>query len=90
MFEEQRLHRRGPARASAVSTAVGELADACQARLGRSLEVLDLGGGTGGVAVLLAERGHRVTVVDPSPDALAAGDKKPDFPPFAQPGTQVP
>jgi SAM-dependent methyltransferase len=70
--EEQRLHRRGPARASAVSTAVGELADACQARLGRPLEVLDLGGGTGGVAVLLAERGHRVTVVDPSPDALAA------------------
>jgi SAM-dependent methyltransferase len=70
--EEQRLHRRGPARASAVSTAVGELADACQARLGRPLEVLDLGGGTGGVAVLLAERGHQVTVVDPSPDALAA------------------
>jgi SAM-dependent methyltransferase len=55
-----------------VSTAVGELADACESRLGRPLEVLDLGGGTGGVAVLLAERGHRVTVVDPSPDALAA------------------
>ncbi len=72
MPEEQRLHRRGPARASAVSTAVGELADTCQARLGRPLEVLDLGGGTGGVAVLLAEQGHRVTVVDPSPDALAA------------------
>jgi SAM-dependent methyltransferase len=70
--EEQRLHRRGPARASAVSTAVAELADACEARLDRSLEVLDLGGGTGGVAVMLAERGHRVTVVDPSPDALAA------------------
>ena len=72
MPDEQRPHRRGPARASAVSTAVGELADACESRLGRPLEVLDLGGGTGGVAVLLAERGHRVTVVDPSPDALAA------------------
>ena len=33
---------------------------------------LDVGGGTGGFAVPLAELGHRVTVVDPSPDALAA------------------
>ena len=39
---------------------------------GRPLEVLDLGGGTGGMAVRLAALGHRVTVVDPSPDALAA------------------
>ncbi len=36
------------------------------------LQVLDAGGGTGGFAVPLAESGHRVTVVDPSPDALAA------------------
>ncbi len=35
-------------------------------------DVLDLGGGTGGQAVRLAVAGHRVTVVDPSPDALAA------------------
>jgi 2-polyprenyl-3-methyl-5-hydroxy-6-metoxy-1,4-benzoquinol methylase len=34
-------------------------------------EVLDIGGGTGGFAVRVAEQGHRVTVVDPSPDALA-------------------
>ncbi|GAB2683261.1 methyltransferase [Thalassiella azotivora] len=34
--------------------------------------VLDLGGGTGGQAVRLAGAGHDVTVVDPSPDALAA------------------
>ena len=33
---------------------------------------LDIGGGTGGFAVRVAELGHRVTVVDPSPDALAA------------------
>mgnify|MGYP006053823651 CR=1 FL=1 len=36
------------------------------------LDVLDLGGGTGGDAVRLARLGHRVTVVDPSPDALAS------------------
>lgn len=34
--------------------------------------VVDIGGGTGGFAVPLAEAGHRVLVVDPSPDALAA------------------
>jgi S-adenosylmethionine-dependent methyltransferase len=38
---------------------------------GRSLHVVDAGGGTGGFAVPLAEAGHRVTVVDPSPDSLA-------------------
>ncbi|MEU1886171.1 methyltransferase domain-containing protein [Micromonospora sp. WMMD987] len=36
------------------------------------LSVLDVGGGTGGFAVPLAQAGHRVTVVDASPDALAA------------------
>ena len=35
------------------------------------LEVLDIGGGTGGFAVRVAELGHHVVVVDPSPDALA-------------------
>lgn len=39
-------------------------------------DVLDLGGGTGGFAVGVAELGHRVTVVDPSPDALAALDRR--------------
>lgn len=39
---------------------------------GAQLAVVDVGGGTGGFAVPLAEAGHRVTVVDPSPDALAA------------------
>ena len=38
----------------------------------RPVDVLDLGGGTGGFAVPLALLGHRVTLVDPSPDALAA------------------
>ena len=36
------------------------------------LDVLDVGGGTGGFAVPLAALGHQVTVVDPSPDALAS------------------
>lgn len=39
---------------------------------GRDLTVLDVGGGTGGFAVPLAEAGHSVTVIDASPDALAA------------------
>ncbi len=38
---------------------------------GEGSRVLDIGGGTGGFAVRVAELGHRVTVVDPSPDALA-------------------
>lgn len=43
---------------------------------GRSLQVLDVGGGTGGFAVPLAELGHQVTVVDPSPDSLAALERR--------------
>jgi SAM-dependent methyltransferase len=38
---------------------------------GPELDVVDLGGGTGGLAVAAAQLGHRVTVVDPSPNALA-------------------
>ena len=37
-----------------------------------ALDIVDVGAGTGGFAVSMARRGHRVTVVDPSPDALAA------------------
>jgi S-adenosylmethionine-dependent methyltransferase len=74
--EEQWRTRRGGVetglRTSAVWAAVRGLVDREQADLGRSLHVLDLGGGTGGLAVPLAELGHEVTVVDPSPDALAS------------------
>ena len=38
----------------------------------RRLTVVDVGGGTGGFAVPLAQAGHDVTVIDASPDALAA------------------
>jgi SAM-dependent methyltransferase len=40
------------------------------------LEVLDTGGGTGNFAVPVARLGHRVTVVDPSPDALFALERR--------------
>jgi S-adenosylmethionine-dependent methyltransferase len=38
--------------------------------------VIDLGGGTGGLASSLALQGYRVTVVDPSPDALASLERR--------------
>src|SRR4051794_18147563 len=40
------------------------------------LRVVDAGGGSGGFAVPLAELGHDVTVVDPSPDSLAALERR--------------
>ena len=57
-------------RASARTAVVWEALEPVLA--GGPLDVLDIGGGTGGFAVRVAELGHRVTVVDPSPDALAA------------------
>lgn len=42
----------------------------------RPLDVVDLGGGTGGLASSLAAQGHRVTVIDPSPDALASLERR--------------
>ncbi|HYN29581.1 MAG TPA: methyltransferase domain-containing protein [Dermatophilaceae bacterium] len=59
-------------RTAAVRESVDAAVAAATERLGRPLRVLDLGGGTGGLAVPLAEAGHDVTVVDPSPDALAS------------------
>ncbi|HET9021894.1 MAG TPA: methyltransferase [Ornithinibacter sp.] len=59
-------------RTAAVHAALDALAARRTAELGRPLLVLDLGGGTGGTAVPLAAAGHDVTVVDPSPDALAS------------------
>jgi S-adenosylmethionine-dependent methyltransferase len=40
------------------------------------LDIVDAGGGTGGFAVPLASLGHHVTVVDPSPDSLAAAQRR--------------
>lgn len=43
---------------------------------GSGLQAVDLGGGTGGTAAALAQAGHTVVVVDPSPDALAATERR--------------
>ena len=40
------------------------------------LDIADAGGGTGGFAVPLASLGHNVIVVDPSPDSLAAAQRR--------------
>ena len=55
------------ARTAVVWDVLREVAGGAQA-----LDVLDVGGGTGGFAVPLAALGHRLTVVDPNPDALAS------------------
>lgn len=44
-----------------------------QQRTGRrEAAIVDVGGGTGGMATHLAASGHTLTVIDPSPDALAS------------------
>lgn len=43
---------------------------------GEALHVVDIGGGTGGFAVRVAKQGHRLTVIEPSPDALASLDRR--------------
>jgi hypothetical protein len=56
-----------------LQTVVSDLAG----QTGRAaLDIVDAGGGTGGFAVPLACLGHRVTVVDPSPDSLAAAQRR--------------
>lgn len=76
MADDQPRPRRGGVETSIRTAAIWRsvLAAATERaeQIGRALRVVDLGGGTGGLAVPLAERGHEVTVVDPSPDALAS------------------
>src|SRR4051812_3017869 len=69
---ERPLERRAATRTAVVW-------EACRRRLESGpagQTVLDIGGGTGGFAVRVAGLGHHVTVVDPSPDALAALDRR--------------
>ena len=61
---------------SALSDRLDRVAAAAREQGSPALHVLDIGGGTGGFAVRVAELGHRVTVVDPSPDALAILDRR--------------
>lgn len=58
--------RPGSVRTAVVWDALGPVLS------GAPCDVVDIGGGTGGFAVRVAQAGHRVAVVDPSPDALAA------------------
>ena len=67
------LERRTAARTAVVWDAVNALL----AGTGEQ-QVLDIGGGTGGFAVRVAAQGNRVTVIDPSPDALAALARRAD------------
>ncbi|MGN6782725.1 MAG: methyltransferase [Marmoricola sp.] len=65
------LERRNAARTAVVWEAVARVLTAAP-----DATVLDIGGGTGGLAVRVAGAGHRVTLVDPSPDALAAAARR--------------
>ena len=69
--------RRDGVRSSLLWDVLREVASARAAETGRSaLDIVDVGGGTGGLAVPFACLGHHVTVVDPSPDALAAAQRR--------------
>ena len=80
MAADQQIGHTSMQRRSAARTAV--VWDALRDALGDASAggtvgtVLDIGGGTGGFAVLVAGLGHQVTVVDPSPDALAILDRR--------------
>ena len=82
-------------RASLRTAVVWEvLKDALERRVkaaGRdALDVLDTGGGTGNFAVPVARLGHRVTVVDPSPNALFALERRAAEAGRRRPGTRRP
>ncbi|MBW3086120.1 tRNA 5-carboxymethoxyuridine methyltransferase [Austwickia sp. TVS 96-490-7B] len=80
MPEEHRRNRRSSLatspRTALLWERIHQVVHDSQHRLGRPLRVVDLGGGTGGIAVPLAALGHDVTVVDPSPDALASLERR--------------
>jgi SAM-dependent methyltransferase len=69
--------RRDGVRFSLVWDVLRDVVSARVAETGRqALDIVDVGGGTGGLAVPFAVLGHNVTVVDPSPDALAAAQRR--------------
>ncbi|MFI6905450.1 methyltransferase domain-containing protein [Nonomuraea sp. NPDC050394] len=68
---------RSPVRTAVVWDALRAVLAERAGSAGRGvLDIVDAGGGTGGFAVPLAELGHNVTVVDPSPDSLAALERR--------------
>jgi S-adenosylmethionine-dependent methyltransferase len=68
--------RRQSVRTGVVWEGLRRLLDAAGAVHEQQARIVDIGGGTGGFAVPLAELGHTVQVIDPSPDALAALDRR--------------
>ena len=73
----ERTHPGTSARTGVVGEVLSAGLAAHSRRTGAAeLDVVDIGGGTGGFAVPLARFGHRVTVIDPSPDALAALERR--------------
>jgi S-adenosylmethionine-dependent methyltransferase len=69
--------RRDGVRFSLVWDVLLDIVSTRVAEAGRpALDIVDVGGGTGGLAVPFAALGHNVTVVDPSPDALAAAQRR--------------
>jgi SAM-dependent methyltransferase len=65
------------ARTPVVLDVLQAVAASLAADTGRAcLDIVDAGGGTGGFAVPLAGLGHSVTVIDPSPDSLAAAQRR--------------
>lgn len=69
--------RHTAARTAVVWAALRAATATRAAQTGREhLDIVDAGGGTGGFAVPLACLGHRVTVVDPSPNSLAAAERR--------------
>jgi ubiquinone/menaquinone biosynthesis C-methylase UbiE len=65
------------ARTAVVRDVLRAVVSALVAEVGRTrLDIVDAGGGTGGFAVPLAGLGHNVTVIDPSPDSLAAAQRR--------------
>ena len=77
-WEERVAKERGRPRTSTVLWEGLQrlLADAVADGDGAPVSVVDVGGGTGGLAVRIASLGHQVVVVDPSPDALAALERR--------------
>ena len=73
----QRWNRYDDARTAVIREVLRAVVTGLVADTGRSrLDIVDAGGGTGGSAVPLAGQGHMVTVIDPSPDSLAAAQRR--------------
>ncbi len=69
--------RPDDARTAVVRDVLQSVVSGLAAETGRPrLDIVDAGGGTGGFAVPVAGLGHHVTVIDPSPDSLAAAQRR--------------